>query len=74
MRGCSWGSIITVVPPQPHKFPPTDVINPRQGQMTNEESKVLRAPGSWDPAFALTFTCNGQLRGDHFLRRSAVMN
>jgi hypothetical protein len=58
-RGCSWGSIITVVPPQPHKFPPNDVINPRQGQMTNEESQVLvRASDSWDPAFTFTFTCS----------------
>ena len=74
-RGCSSGSIITVVPPQPHKFPPNDVINPRQGQMTNEESQVLvRAPGSWDSPFTFTFSCNWQLSGLHFLRRSSILS
>jgi hypothetical protein len=54
---CSWGSKITVVPPQPHKFLPNEVINSRQDQMTNEKSQVLVcAPVSWDPAFTLTFT------------------
>ena len=73
--GCSWGSKITVVPPQPHKFLPNKIINPKQGQMTNKESQVLVcAPGSWDPAFTLTFTCKWQLSGVHCLKRSAIMN
>jgi hypothetical protein len=74
-RACSWGSKITVVRPQPHKFPPNEVINSRQDQMTNEESQVLVcAPVSWDLAFTLTFTFKWQLSGVYFLRRSAIMN
>jgi hypothetical protein len=43
MWGCSWGSIITVIPLQPHKLPPNDVINPGRVKWPTRRAKGFSA-------------------------------